>query len=206
MITNITKLFLLLLFFQALVPAHVVLADTGPKPTMDFQFTQELPGEELTITSGILYECEQSDCSDALPLEEGGPQRLSCETNSCNALAYGFSPYHRLEIQFSDGQTRQSNIFGTYGFESYYLVTVRSEDLLVRFQFSMDAPVPPTEETTVLVSTPVDAARPAPTALPDPSSRGQNETYAILGYSALIVLGSLVLVGLVIRFRRSSTN
>ena len=49
---------LLLLSLLALLPAHVVLADTGPKPTMEFTFKQELSGETATITSGILYECE----------------------------------------------------------------------------------------------------------------------------------------------------
>jgi hypothetical protein len=200
MITKITKLFLLLLFSQILLPAQIALADTGPKPTMDFEFKQDLPGEQLTITSGILYECNQSDCSDAAPLVEGGPQRLACETDGCQALAYGFSPYHRLEIQFSDGQTRQSNIFRTGGFRSHYLVTVRSEDLLVEFQFSLDAPstqVPLTsEERTVSNPTPASRSKPA--------SLGQNETYTILGCGALGIFGLLVLVGLVVRFRRSS--
>jgi len=137
MTTKLIKLFLLLLSFAALPPARVALADTGPKPTMDFEFKQELTGEQVTITSGILYECEQPDCSDASPLEELGPQGFTCEANSCHALAYGFSPYHRLEIQFSDGQTRESNIFETAGFESRYTVTVRPEDLLVEAQFSL---------------------------------------------------------------------
>jgi hypothetical protein len=137
MITKFTKLFLLLVFFQLFLPAPAALADTGPKPTMDFQFNQELPGGALTITSGILYECEQPDCSDAAPLVEVGPQRFTCEVNSCHALSYGFSQYHRLEIQFSDGQTRQSNIFETAGFASKYAVTVRPEDLLVEAQFTV---------------------------------------------------------------------
>ncbi|RPJ24785.1 MAG: hypothetical protein EHM33_16705 [Chloroflexi bacterium] len=138
MIVKFTKLFLSLLFLQLLVPARVVLADTGPKPTMDFEFKQELTGEQVTITSGVLYECEQLDCSDASPLMEGGPQRFTCEANSCHALAYGFSPYHRLEIQFSDGQTRQSNIFETAMFNSTYTVTVRPDDLLVEGQLSLE--------------------------------------------------------------------
>ena len=99
---------------------------------MDFAFQQELPAEQVTITSGTLYECEQSDCRDAAPLEEMGPQRFTCY-----AMAYGFSPYHRLEIQFSDGQTRQSNVFETAGFDSRYTVTVRPDDLLVEAQFSL---------------------------------------------------------------------
>ena len=138
MTSKLQKLFLLLLFLQALLPARIVLADTGPKPTMDFEFKQELAGEQVTITSGVLYECEQPDCSDASPLMEAGPQMFTCEANSCHALAYGFSPYHRLEIQFSDGQTRQSNIFETAMFNSTYAVTVRPDDLLVEGQLSLN--------------------------------------------------------------------
>jgi hypothetical protein len=137
MIPKLTKLFLLLLLFQIFLPANVVLADTGPKPTMDFEFKQDLPGEQLTITSGILYECNQSDCSDASPLGEAGPQRFICDANGCHALAYSFKSYHRLEIQFSDGQTHQSNIFKTAGFNSKYTVTIRPEDLVVEARFNL---------------------------------------------------------------------
>ncbi len=129
--------FLFLLITSLILPAHVVLADTGPKPTMDFSFKQELSGDQLTIVSGTLYECDQSDCSDAAPLKELGPQRFTCETTSCSALAYGFSTYHKLEIQFSDGKTRQSNIFETAGFDSQYTVTIRADDLLVESPFSL---------------------------------------------------------------------
>ena len=137
MIQKSIKLFLIWLSLQIFLPAQIVLADTGPKPSMDFTFKHELPGEQVTITSGMMYECQQSDCSDASPLEELGPQRFACEANSCHAVAYGFRPYHRLEIQFSDGQTRQSNIFETAGFDSTYTVTVRPQDLLVEAQFSL---------------------------------------------------------------------
>ena len=131
------KLFLLLLLLLLLLPAQAALADTGPKPSMQFTFQQELPGAPVTITSGILYECEQPDCSDASPLEEAGPQRFTCEANSCRALAYGFSPYHRLEIEFSDDQARQSNVFETAGFDSSYTVTIRPDDLLVAAEFGL---------------------------------------------------------------------
>src|SRR5215217_986886 len=104
---RILMLVFLFLLSQILIPTHTALADTGPKPSMEFTFT----GEPVTIVSGIMYECEQTDCSDAAPLEELGPQRFYCETESYHALAYGFAPYHRIEIEFSDGQTRQSSIF-----------------------------------------------------------------------------------------------
>jgi hypothetical protein len=136
---KLTKLFLLLFFSQIFLPAQTVLADTGPKPTMDFQFKYESSEEHPTIVSGILYECQQSDCSDAASLEQLGPQGFRCDTQSCSATAYGFAPYHKLEIEFSDEQTRQSNIFETAGFESKYTVTVRPDDLLVEAQFNLTA-------------------------------------------------------------------
>lgn len=137
MITNFMKLLILLFLMQVWWPVHVAYADTGPKPTMEFAFNYELTSEPVTIVSGILYECDQSDCSDASPLEELGPQRLYCEPESCRAIGYGFAPYHRLDIEFSDGITRQSNIFETAGFDSKYTVTVRPEDLLIEAQFSL---------------------------------------------------------------------
>ena len=134
---KLTKLSIFFLVMILFLPAHAVLADTGPKPSMDFQFNQEVPGEQLTITSGILFECDQPDCSDAAPIEEVGPQGFRCEATSCNAIAYGFAPYHQIEIEFSDGQTRRSNIFETAGFDSSYRVTIRPDDLLVEAQPSL---------------------------------------------------------------------
>ena len=130
------RLFQLLLVLQLFLPAQIVLADTGPKPSMDFAF-KNLPEVDLQVISGVLYECGQPDCSDATPLQEVGPQRFTCDTDSCYALAYGFAPYHKIEIEFSDEQTRQSNVFQTAGFNSKYVVTVRPDDLLVDGQFSL---------------------------------------------------------------------
>ena len=124
----------LLLLVLTLLPTSVVLADTGPKPSMEFSFT----GADVTIVSGILYECDQSDCDDAEPLADLGAQGLYCEATSCRALAYGFAPYHILEIEFSDGTTRESNIFETAGFDSKYKVTVQPDDLLVEAQLNLD--------------------------------------------------------------------
>lgn len=137
MITKFIKSIILLFFMQAFLPVHIAFADTGPKPTMEFAFNYELTGEPVTIVSGILYECDQPDCSDASSLEELGPQRLYCEPQSCRAIGYGFAPYHRLDIEYSDGITRSSNIFETAGFDSKYTVTVRPEDLSVEARFSL---------------------------------------------------------------------
>ena len=142
MLSKLTKLFLLSLFLLALLPVRAALADTGPKPTMEFTFKPETTNTPLTINSGILYECEQSDCSDAAPLQQLGPQGFFCDAQNCHATAYGFHPYHKIEIQFSDGKTRQSNIFQTAGFDSKYTVIVRPDDLSVEAQLSLSV-LPP---------------------------------------------------------------
>jgi hypothetical protein len=139
-----TKLrsYLLLLVMLTLVFATrtVLAADVGPKPTMDFDFQTDSSVGEVTITSGVLYECQQVDCSNATLLEEVGPQRFTCEELSCSAMGYGFAPYHRIEIGFSDGKTRQSNIFETVDFDSRYRVTINSDDLTVEAVSGSPAP------------------------------------------------------------------
>ena len=132
------RVLIVLIVLISWLPFQTASADTGPKPGMDFTFTQAFPGAQVSIVSGTLLECQQSDCSDAKPLPQLGPQHFGCEATSCSAVAYGFSDYHRLEIQFSDGKTRQSNIFKTAGFNSTYKVTIRQDDLLVESQLSLD--------------------------------------------------------------------
>lgn len=140
-----SRIFLLsFILVQLFVPVHIVHADVGPKPTMEFEFKQGIPDAQVTIVSGTLYECDQPDCSDAAPLEELGPQRFTCEVDRCQAMAYGFAPYHRLEIAFSDGKTRQSNIFETDGFNSRYTVTIQPDDLLVEARFNLTTLLPTT--------------------------------------------------------------
>jgi hypothetical protein len=136
--TKSKKMLILLGFLLTFLTTRAVLADIGAKPTMDFVFTQEFSGDQLTILGGTLMECEQSDCSDGEPLATMGPQQFDCTETSCSALAYGFKTYHRLEIQFSDGKTRQSNVFKTDAFNGKYTVAVRQDDLLVKPQFSID--------------------------------------------------------------------
>jgi len=131
------KIKILFLFLVLVIlPSNIVLADTGPKPQMKFIFQGTDEGE-LQIITGELYECNQSDCSDAAPLPKLGPQGLYCDTIGCRATAYGFAPYHILEVEFSDEVTRRSNVFETGGFNSRYTVTVQPNDLLVEKKFSL---------------------------------------------------------------------
>ncbi len=133
------RLFIILsIIFLALFPLLKVSADTGPKPSMDFTFKQAISSSPVSIISGILFECDQSDCQDAKPLQVLGPQRFTCTETACSAMAYGFSTYHRLEIQFSDGKTRWSNVFKTAQFQSSYQVTIRPDDLLVEPKLTLN--------------------------------------------------------------------
>ena len=140
---QLIKLTLLLLLLQVFLPAQSVLADTGPKPQMHFQFKYESTEDHPTIVSGVMYECQQADCSDAAPLEQVGPQGFFCDSEGCRATAYGFAPYHKIVVEFSDEETRESNVFQTSGFESAYTVTVRQNDLLVDSEFSPTGMFPP---------------------------------------------------------------
>jgi hypothetical protein len=47
-------------------------------------------------------------------------------------MAYGYARYQRLVISFSDGKTRQSNVFQKRFFDARYQVNIREDDLLVK--------------------------------------------------------------------------
>ncbi|MCX6778292.1 MAG: hypothetical protein NT157_05420 [Candidatus Micrarchaeota archaeon] len=106
-------------------------ADVGPKPGIHFDLQYEM-NPAPAILNATLLDCQLADCSDAHPMPFGGPQRIWCSgADSCNAIAYGFAPYMRLQLQFSD-QIRTSNVFQEpTGLDSSYSVTVRANDLLV---------------------------------------------------------------------------
>lgn len=111
-----------------------VRADMGPKPTMQFSFTYAIDPEPAILT-GIQYECTDPDCTDARPLEQMGPQRFECWENTCSSMAYGYQPYHRLEIEFADGRVRQSNVFTHPSFDSLFDVLVQEDDLVVSARY-----------------------------------------------------------------------
>lgn len=124
--------FILLVFGIGLVflPDQFVRADSGPKPSMQFEFVYEISPAPV-IASGIQYECQSVDCSDAVPIKELGPQRFTCGERGCSSMAYSYSEYHRLSIMFSDGRQRESNIFTKNHYQASYTVHVRENSLLV---------------------------------------------------------------------------
>jgi hypothetical protein len=121
---------ILLGLIMAALPSQRVQADTGPKPSMQFLFTSRIRPEP-TITSGQLLLCKDEACVQPEPLQQMGPQHFECQVNTCNSVAYGTSPYYRLEIEFSDSVTRQSNIFTKRAYFANYLVSIYENNLEV---------------------------------------------------------------------------
>jgi hypothetical protein len=109
-------------------PAVPARADAGPKPSMRFTF--QFDGDPISIVSGQLMECQDEACADAEPLQELGPQRLTCTETDCSSIAYGYAPYHKLVIEFADG-TRESNVFTKKAYMARYQVNVSEDGLLV---------------------------------------------------------------------------
>jgi len=114
----------------AAIPPKNVRADAGPHPSMQFIFTSRvIPAP--AILSGRLIECQDEACVQAGSLPELGPQRFECQVSACSSSAYSYAPYHRLQIIFSDGVTRQSNTFTKRAFAANYLVTIQQGSLEV---------------------------------------------------------------------------
>jgi len=133
--SKVSEKFLLASLFALLcillLPASIARADLGPKPTMHFEFTYSEDLGDLLVVDGQLIECEDAACIQSKPLEKFGPQGFSCFGTTCHATAYGFSDYHMLILSFSDGVTRESNIFTKNAFEANYIVTVEEATLTV---------------------------------------------------------------------------
>ena len=128
---NFTK-FVSLTFIMIFLafPLQTASADMGPKPTAEFDFVYQT-NEPLAIVEAALIECDTSACLDPRPLEELGPQNFSCELGRCTSMAYGYAEFLYLEITFSDGMTRKSNVFGKEHFDALYEVTVYPDDMAV---------------------------------------------------------------------------
>ena len=138
----IGKMTLLLMALSAalFVPVPAARADVGPKPSLDFEFVYETDAS-LTITGGELLQCNDATCAGGEPLQELGPQRFSCTENACTSMAYGYSDYARLVIHFSDGVTRESQVFAIKRFHAHCRVTVREDDLVVEVHGKLFSPL-----------------------------------------------------------------
>jgi hypothetical protein len=125
-----TLLTLALLLAMLGLAVGEVRADAGPKPSMTFNFVYEIEPAP-TIVAGEQIQCDDATCTSGKALEEAGPQGFRCTKTTCTSMAYGYRDYHRLVIEFSDGVTRESDVFEQRGFNGIYTVTVREDDLEV---------------------------------------------------------------------------
>jgi hypothetical protein len=121
-----------LVFFM--IPASIAQADVGPKPGIHLSFEYTI--DPVTIVSGQLIECDDETCSTGEPLQEMGPQRFECTDSDCSSIAYGYSDYLKIVIQFED-KTRESNVFTKKALNAEYIVTVNEDDLLVKEKFKI---------------------------------------------------------------------
>ena len=123
--SNFKKILMLIPILLVLLPFGKVSAD-APPPSMDFEFYPQTSGVTITILSATLYGCEGPDCQNPIPIP------ISCGDSNCHANA-GYSS-NRLEVRFSDGKTRRSNVFQNTAAHTVYKVTIRPDDLLVETQ------------------------------------------------------------------------
>lgn len=125
-------LLLLGLLVSLLFLPAAATADIGAKPEMTFDFVYET-AEPLTIVGGEQWQCDTPSCANPRRLEDAGPQGFRCTATECTSAAYGYSDYNRLAIEFSDGVTRESDVFETRSFNNQYRVTVRQSELQVEW-------------------------------------------------------------------------
>jgi hypothetical protein len=132
---NAKKFYLLIgiLLVLGLLPQENVSADMGPKPTMTFEFIQESQNPALKMVSWSLINCRNYDCgilnSDLPDVVPFSPNSFNCADNRCNAYIYYMTDqnYFQMEITFSDGVTRKSNVFTRKYFDAKYNVVVGSD-------------------------------------------------------------------------------
>lgn len=105
------------------------MADLGPKPTISIELQNVLPAP---IATGTLLLCNQSDCNDAKPLQDYGPQHFDCSQFSCWGLSYGFSPYLRLKLMLQNGTNIESQIFTKKEFDARFTGAVNGSVLTLR--------------------------------------------------------------------------
>ena len=124
------KLLVLTLFFCLFSP---LWADVSPKPEMEFAFiyntAQKTPIDPLHSEQ---IQCSDNQCIESKPLGVYGLQKLYCQPEGCFSIAYDYDNYQKLIIAFTDGTTRESNVFASPNtLRARFNVYVNEDDLTV---------------------------------------------------------------------------
>jgi hypothetical protein len=100
---------------------------------MEFELVQDVPGSTLTMVSWSMLNCQNSECSSPGEIVQMG-DAFRCSINECRAgIHYGIQhDYFQMDITFSDGVARKSNVFTRRFFDARYRVIIQSDSLLVR--------------------------------------------------------------------------
>lgn len=123
-----------ILFFIALILTVAPLwAGIAPKPEMDFTLIYQTENKPvIRPETSEQIQCEDNQCLQSDPLGQYGIQKLYCKTDSCFSIAYEYSPFQQLILDFSDGVKRTSNVFRTPNkLRNSFIVLVRANDLVV---------------------------------------------------------------------------
>ena len=111
-------------------------ADIGPKPTIYIALPAELAAQ---VVNGTLLLCQKSDCSDANPMQDFGPQAFACSVDysdkiggghgyvapqipvgHCRGLGYGFAPFLQLKLNLREGKDIVSSVFTKKVFDAHF--------------------------------------------------------------------------------------
>ena len=108
-------------------------AGIAPKPEMDFTLIYQTENKPVIVAdTSEQIQCEDNQCLQSDPLGEYGIQKLYCKADGCFSIAYEYSPFQQLVLDFSDGKKRASNVFRTpEKLRNSFIVRVRENDLLV---------------------------------------------------------------------------
>ena len=109
-------------------------AGISPKPEMDFTLVYQTQNKPTVLAdTSEQIQCADNQCLQAAPLGQYGIQKLYCHSNGCFSIAYEYEPFQKLVLAFSDGKTRQSNVFPTPAkLRNSFTVLVRDGDLVVQ--------------------------------------------------------------------------
>ncbi len=123
----------LLLTFVLILSSTFMWAGIAPKPEMDFTLIYATENKPTVLpNTSEQIQCEDNQCLQADPLGQYGIQKLYCRANGCFSIAYEYQPFQKLILNFSDGVTRESNVFPTPAkLRNSFTVLVRDKDLVV---------------------------------------------------------------------------
>jgi hypothetical protein len=111
-------------------PTGSASADVGPKPSLEFSFSNNT-SQPLSIISGNILGCNDDACLETISYQGYPNAWLDCKQDTCDGGMLFANRLMRLQILFSDNQTRLSNPFKATAMRNVYKVEVYDSNLVV---------------------------------------------------------------------------